>query len=82
MVRTLMHFPTVMADSWVVTIHNLSMFCREMVYTYLSDGNQSEKYALALMEALFTDEEIAPSCYCVMIKVARRLPCQWRRKVF
>ena len=40
-----------------------------------------EKYALALMEALFTDEEIASSCYCVM-KRSKKTPLPMENKVF
>ena len=48
MVRTLMYFPTVIADSWMVNILTyLSMLCRKMVYACSSNSSQSVNYALA-----------------------------------
>ena len=44
------------SDGGLMGVNNiyLSMLCSKMVYTCLSNGHHPEKYALALMEALFT----------------------------
>ena len=39
-----------------------------------------EKYALALMKALFTDKKIASSCYCVMMKRSKKTTLPMEKK--
>ena len=53
-----------------------------MVYIYSSNDCQSGKYALALMEALFTDEEIASSCNCVTKKEQEDFPANGEERYF
>ncbi len=57
MVRSLMYFPTVIADSWMVNILTyLSMLCMKMVYTSSSNSSQSVKLCIGIQGR---DEEIA-----------------------
>ena len=48
MVRTLIYFPTLIADSWVVILY-ISMLCRKM-YTCSSNGSQSGKICIGSHE--------------------------------
>ena len=59
-----MYFSTVIADLWGSKFNFLCYAGKRCTLVGLMAVNP-EKYALALMEALFTDEEIASSCYCV-----------------
>ena len=80
MMRTLMYFPTVMADLWG-EIFLFSFLCsagKWCTLVHLMAVNP-EKYALALMDALFTDEEIASSCYCVT-KRSKKTPLPLEKK--
>ena len=72
MVRT--HLPTVIADSWVViTLAYILCHARKCILVHLMAVNP-EKYALALMEALFIVKKIASSYYCVTMKQSKKNP--------
>ena len=74
-----MYFPTVIADLWV-SIFLLNFLCYAgKWYTCSFNGSHPEKYASALKESLFTDEEIASSCYCVM-KWSTKTPLPMEKK--
>ena len=58
-----MNFPTVMADLWLsIFLLNFLYYAGRRCRLVRLMAVNPEKDALALMEALFTDQEIASSC--------------------
>ena len=71
-----MYLPTVMADLWgggAIFLINFVYYAVKWCTLVCLMAVNPEKYALALMEALFTGEGIASSCYCVM-KRSKKTP--------
>ena len=77
-----MYLPTVIADLWgsMFLLSFLLSAGKWCTLVHLMAVNP-EKYALPLMGALFTDEERASSCSCVM-KRSKKTPFPMEKKGF
>ena len=79
MVKNLMYFLAVIADSWVAIILTYLSMWMDIEYPYSSNSSQSGKKCIGSHECFVYRLEIALSCYCVR-KWSKKIPLLAEKK--